>query len=450
MTRAVNKGYYILTQGDLCKFYKENILCAVANREGNMYYLQIRYKNSSANVTEVNDVNVWHEKLAHQNMQYVKTVLANNNIKVKNDSFEKCQACLEGKIHRLPFSTSDTKTTRTCELIHADTCGPMEEPSVGGSRYFLILKDDYSNYRSVYFIKSKDQVKKYIENFIRISENVTGNKIKYFRSDNGLEFVNNDLQKIFLEHGIVHQTTVPYSPEQNGKAERENRTLIEAARTMLCSKGLPKKLWAEAINTAAYVLNKTGKSNEEGKTPYETWTNKSFDINTLKIFGTPVFAHIPKEKRRKWDSKGEKGIMVGYDENVKGYRIYFSDKNDVKIKRDVVFIEEHQHNGAEKEVRICIPEQFREVPETGDSDHSQEDLETAEDNNDMLNVDESETTKDECSEYHPSTSDEDTSFSDAASPPLPVTRAQRQRKQPTYYSCNNVYFFNNVDFPESN
>lgn len=86
---------------------------------------------------------------------------------------------------------------------------------------------------------------------------------------------------------------------------------------MLCAAGLPKKLWAEAVHTAAYVLNRTSKSNETGKTPYEeAWTGKQFDITGLKIFGNPVYVHVPKEKRTKWDPKGEKAIMVGYEENV--------------------------------------------------------------------------------------------------------------------------------------
>lgn len=90
---------------------------------------------------------------------------------------------------------------------------------------------------------------------------------------------------------------------------------------MLCAAKLPK-LWAEAVQTAVYVLNRTGKSNQTGKTPYETWTNKHYDINNLKEFGTVTYLHIPKEKRTKCDPKGERGIMVGYGEDVKGYRSY--------------------------------------------------------------------------------------------------------------------------------
>lgn len=393
----------------------------------------MRFNRVEANATQAKPGSLieWHEKLVHQNMEHVKSVLAKNNINVKTGGIIQCEECLEGKIHRLPFRKSDTKSSRTCEIIHADTCGPMEVPSVGGSRYFVIIKDDFSNYRSVYFVKKKDEVKDCIENFLNKAENITGNKVLYFRSDNGLEFVNKQVQQLFSSRGIVHQLTVPYSPEQNGKAERENRTLVEAARTLLCSKNLPKKLWAEAINTATYVLNRTGKSNDSEKTPYESWTGKTFCIHNLYIFGTPVAVHVPKEKRRKWDSKVEKGVMVGYGENVKGFRIYYPQKNTVEIKRDVVF------TGLEKSVTVkdvtLMPE-----PDSEETEHST-DCEKVADN---VIIEDSSTDKtvneSDVSLYVPCTSDEDSDVSDEVADVNMHMKSQRNRKQTSFYKCNNV------------
>ncbi|GBP46268.1 Retrovirus-related Pol polyprotein from transposon TNT 1-94 [Eumeta japonica] len=156
------------------------------------------------------------------------------------------------KIHRLPYPVSNNVTSRVCEIIHADTCGPMEKPSIGGSRYFVVFKDEYSKYRRVFFVKTKDEIKSCIKNFISQAENETGNKIKIFRSDNGTEFINKEVREVFQNKGIIHQTSVTFTPEQNGVAERENRILVEAARTMLYAKDLPISLWAESVNTAAY------------------------------------------------------------------------------------------------------------------------------------------------------------------------------------------------------
>ncbi|GBP13452.1 Retrovirus-related Pol polyprotein from transposon TNT 1-94 [Eumeta japonica] len=231
------------------------------------------------------------------------------------------------KIHRLPYPVSNNVTSRVCEIIHADTCGPMEKPSIGGSRYFVVFKDEYSKYRRVFFVKTKDEIKSCIKNFISQAENETGNKIKIFRSDNGTEFINKEVREVFQNKGIIHQTSVTFTPEQNGVAERENRILVEAARTMLYAKDLPISLWAESVNTAAYVINRTGKSSIEGKSPYELWSSKSYDINNLKIFGTTVYVHIPKEK----DISG------------------MPKKSEVETKRDIVFV----NNSPVKPIQQC-------------------------------------------------------------------------------------------------
>ncbi|GBP60154.1 Retrovirus-related Pol polyprotein from transposon TNT 1-94 [Eumeta japonica] len=244
VNRAADRGYVMMTDNNTCRFYKNNIVCAVANRLDNSYYMEFRFK---------------------------------------------------------------------------------------------ILKDDYSNFRTVYLVKTKDEIKHCLEDFLNRAENVTGNKVKTFRTGNGMEFINKEVKEMCSERGIIHQTTVCYTPEQNGKAERENRTLVEAARTMLHANNLHKKLWAEAVNTAAFVLNRTGKG-RDGKSPFELWTGRSYNIHQLQEFGSPVYAYIPKEKRRKFDKKAEKGLMVGYGEETKGYRIYFSEKNCIFIKRDVVFL----------------------------------------------------------------------------------------------------------------
>ncbi|GJQ73250.1 hypothetical protein Trydic_g13286, partial [Trypoxylus dichotomus] len=207
---------------------------------------------------------IWHEKLAHQHFKRVKNVLQKHEIACNSSNEDQfCRACLEGKQHRLQFELSRTRAEKTCEVVHADVCGPMEEASLAGSKYFLLLKDDLSHYRYVYFLKHKAEVILTILDFIKAAENDTGNKARILRSDNGLEFVSGEMEKLLKEHGIRHQRTVAYTPEQNGKAEREMRTLVEAARTLLKAKKLEKRFWAEAVNTAAYVLNRTGTSSVE-------------------------------------------------------------------------------------------------------------------------------------------------------------------------------------------
>lgn len=118
--------------------------------------------------------------------------------------------------------------------------------------------------------------------------------------------------------------------------------MTEAARTMLIAKNLPKYLWAEAINTAAHVINRTGNSQDQDKFPYEVWFGKDIKIRYLKIFGTKCYTHIPKQNRKKWDSKAKEGIFVGYDGCTKGYRIWYPETNKIETHRDIIFESDQQ------------------------------------------------------------------------------------------------------------
>lgn len=178
-----------------------------------------------------------------------------------------------------------------------------------------------------------------MDTYLKIVKMDTNFRINIVRSDNGLEFVNLDVKRILDANGICHQLTVPYTPEQNGSAEREMRTIVESARTMLHSKKLPIKLWAEAVNTAVYILNRNGSSSIKGMSPYELWFGKQPDIDHFKIFGSKVYTHIPKQKRKKWDSKAEVRVFVGYCDNTKGFRVWQPEHNKIIISRDIMFKE---------------------------------------------------------------------------------------------------------------
>lgn len=116
-------------------------------------------------------------------------------------------------------------------------------------------------------------------------ENYMGKKIKIFRSDGGTEFCNSELSACFEKSGVVFQTTVPYSPQQNGKLERMNRTVMEKARCLLMESGLSKVFWAEAVNTAAYLVNRTPCTSTNDKTPEEVWTKVKPNLSHLRVFG---------------------------------------------------------------------------------------------------------------------------------------------------------------------
>lgn len=238
VSAAMDKGYQLKVCDRVCEFTMNNRVCAVAEREDKLYKMCFKINTERANAA-VNSLMMWHSKLAHQNFNQVKSILKKNEVKYEDDQ-TLCNACIKGKQHRLPFKDSNTRSTATCEIIHADVCGPMEVSSTGGSKYFLLLKDDYSHYRYVYFLKQKSEAKEKINTFLNLAKNITGNNVKVLRTDNGLEEVNKEEEKNLQELGICHQKTVPYCPEQNGTEEREMRTVVEAARTMLQAKNMEK------------------------------------------------------------------------------------------------------------------------------------------------------------------------------------------------------------------
>lgn len=361
---VMDNGYKMLFDSETCKIEKGGKVCAVGHRENKLYVMEFTQSEYAATARVEESLQKWHERLAHQNKEYVKAILNRKNIKYTEDE-QVCDGCLKGKMHKSPFKRSNTVTTEVCELIHMDVCGPMEVLSLGGSKYFLLIRDDYSCYRYVYFLANKSQVVERISQFIKLAERETGKKVKTIRTDNGTEFINKELSKICQTNGIRHQTSVAYTPEQNGKAERDNRTVVEAARSMLIAKNLDKFLWAEAVNTAIYILNRTGKSTVQDKAPYEIWFNKSFDINLLRTFGTEVYVLIPKQKRLKWDSKSTKGLLVGYGEDTKGYRVYFPESKTVEVKRDVIFKEQAEKGKVEKQMG---EKDDQEVAETADEE----------------------------------------------------------------------------------
>ncbi|XP_044760209.1 uncharacterized protein LOC123317668 [Coccinella septempunctata] len=168
-----------------------------------------------------------------------------------------------------------------------------------------------------------------------------GHKIQELLSDNGGEFDCETVKEILAENGIVQRLTAPYTPEQNGGSERENRTIVEMARTFKYSNSeveFPDSIWAELVMSAIYILNRTGKSSEDGFTPFELWFKKKPRIKHLRVIGSSCYLHIPAEKRKKMDKKAEKGYLVGYDGDER-YRVYIPSNNKVILSRDVQFQE---------------------------------------------------------------------------------------------------------------
>lgn len=178
---------------------------------------------------------------------------------------------------RMPFFTGRTRATEIGELIHSDVCGLMQEITPGGSRYYIIFRDDFSGWCGINIIKYKSEVPNKFMNFAALLKTERGRNLKKIRSDNGYEYCSKEFQDWLAKSGIRHETTTLYTPQQNGVSERANRTLMEATRSQMHAKKIPLELWGEAVTSSVYVLNRSLSSTIHA-TPYEIWYGKKPNI----------------------------------------------------------------------------------------------------------------------------------------------------------------------------
>jgi transposase InsO family protein len=211
----------------------------------------------------------------------------------------------------------------------------MSTQSIGGSSYFITFIDDHSRWCEVFFLKKKSESFEKFKIFQQKFENHFG-KIKTLRTDNGGEYVSKQFSTYLEEKGIRHKTTVPDTPQQNGVAERKNRTLGESARSMIFHAGIPKVYWAEAIATECYFqIRSLTRSIEAKKAPYEILHGRKPDLSHLKVFGCVAYAHVVN--RTKLDAKAQKLRFVGYATETKGYKLFDEKTRKVLVRRDVKF-----------------------------------------------------------------------------------------------------------------
>lgn len=336
--KITERGYVVEFRKNVCKITDtDGDLVAVARTKNNIYKL-IQPVNTAYNCT------VWHRRLGHLNKVSMKLLRDKHacGLKFGDPDEHQCKICVQGKQRRQPFSSktrNERRTSKPLELVHSDICGPMEEVSIGGSKYFILFIDDYSRRLSIYFLEKKSEALDAFKTYKAYVERKLGHNIQALRSDNGREYVSGAFEQFLKEEGIQHQLTIPYTPQQNGLAERCNRTVVEKARCLLIDADLPKKFWAEACSTAVYLINRSPAKGLSGQTPHEIWSGKKPDLSHLKVFGCRALAHIPKEQRCKWDKKAKPCLLLGYLEHTQGYRLYDTEAKKVFRCRDVVFYE---------------------------------------------------------------------------------------------------------------
>jgi hypothetical protein len=287
------------------------------------------------------EADLWHQRLGHMSEKGLKVMHSLGKLpKLKSVNIDFCENCIFGKQKRVSFKTGGrTLRNEKLELVHTDVWGPAAVSSIGGKSYFVTFIDDHSRKVWVYFLKQKSEVYEVFKKWKAMVENETGLKIKKLRSDNGGEYEDTGFKRFCFENGIRLERTVPGTPQQNGVAERMNRTLTERARSMRIQSGLPKQFWAEAINTAAYLINRGPSVPLEQRIPEEVWSGKEVNLSWLKVFGCTAYVHISDHARGKLDPKSLKCTFIGYGGDEFGYRLWDDQNKKIIRTRDVIFNE---------------------------------------------------------------------------------------------------------------
>ncbi|GJV89354.1 putative ribonuclease H-like domain-containing protein [Tanacetum coccineum] len=251
-----------------------------------------------------------------------------------------CVACQKGKQHRASCKSKiKNSISLPLYLLHMDLFGPTFIKSLKKKMYCLVVTDDYSRFTWVFFLATKDETSGILKSFIIGIENLVDHKVKVIRCDNGTEFKNREMNQFYEMKGILRQFSIARTPQQNGVAERRNKTLIEAARTMLADSKLPTTFWAEAVNTACYVQNRVLVVKPHNKTPYELFHGRTPTLSFMRPFGCPVTILNTIDHLGKFDGKADEGFFVGYSLNSKAFRVFNSRTRIVEENLHIRFSE---------------------------------------------------------------------------------------------------------------
>ncbi|GJZ64961.1 retrovirus-related pol polyprotein from transposon TNT 1-94 [Tanacetum coccineum] len=274
------------------------------NRGTNLYTISVEDMMRSSPICLLSKASknkswLWHRRLNHLNFGTLNDLARKDLVRglprLKFDKDHLCSACQLGKSRK---STHKPKTINTImevlHTLHMDLCGPLRVQSINGKKYILVIVDDYSRFTWVKFLRSKDETPAFVINLLKQLQVGLNKTVRFVRTDNGTEFVNKDLTDYYESVGITHEKTVPRTPQQNGIVERRNRTLVEAARTMMIFSKASLFLWAEV----------------------------KLDLLFLRVFGSLYYPTNDSEDLGKLKVKADIGFFVDYAPNEKGYRIY--------------------------------------------------------------------------------------------------------------------------------
>lgn len=281
--------------------------------------------------------NLWHYRLGHISDIGLNTVSKLFPFIPCTKNNKPCESFHFGKHKKLPFSNSNTQSWPPFKILHTDVWGPFSTISFLGHKYFLTLVDDYSRHTWTIFLKTKDQVKTSLMQFITYLDNQFKTFVKCLRTDNGTEFLT--LSDFLLSKGITHQKSCVETPQQNGVVERKHQHILNVARTLYFHSNLPLNMWNFCIQHAIHLINRLPSPLLKMKSPHELLFSQPPSLIHLKVFGCSCFATTLQAHRTKFDPRARKCVFLGYKDATKGFILYDLHNHTTFVSRNVIFYE---------------------------------------------------------------------------------------------------------------
>jgi len=319
---------------------------ATGRRDGGLYVLE---RGNSAFISVLKNkslhysYDLWHARLGHVNHSILALLNKKGQLHLTSllPSPKLYDTCQLAKNHRLPYTRNEHKSSNVLDLIHCDIWGPSPVKSNLGHNYYVLFIDDYSRFTWLYPLKLKSDFYDTFIQFQKFVENQYSSRIKFFQSDGGAEFTSNCFKTHLRTSGIHHQLSCPYTPAQNGRAERKHRHVTETGLALLFHSHTSPRFWVDAFSTAAYIINRLPAPLLEGKSPFELLYGSPPNYENFHPFGCRVYPCLRDYMPNKFSPRSIPCIFIGYNTSYKGFRCLDPSTSRIYITRHAQFDENY-------------------------------------------------------------------------------------------------------------
>jgi hypothetical protein len=371
-------GFSVIFTKSKCTVNQNNVTILTAQRSGGLYIFYVNnnehdYHALQATRTPDAQTNLWHHRLGHLYYQGLITLAP---MVTGMDQCTRprlpCEDCVKTKITRRQFPASQSRASRKGELIHSDIVELEVRSTYGDFKYFVTFIDDFSGYITVIMLQKKSDTYEAFVNYDAKLFNQTQRHISILRSDGksnpkGTEYHSSKMQAYCNKHGISQQSSCAHTPEENSRAERQNRTIVEGANTMLQYARMPKVMWNFAVLIKVYLMNRSPHKAFKN-TPYERYTGKIPNLAHLRVFGTACMIHVPKVNRQKLDAHATEALFVGYSDHMKAWTFWDYRKGNLITSSSAVFGNEIFELEDRHKINIAAGEEWTENQESSGSE----------------------------------------------------------------------------------